>query len=120
MSSSLLDKLQRKISHYIVLKNRQLIGFSRVVLDSDFLLFAETVEDSERFLEEFIINLESHTTGNIFLTVFERKVTSLCRARQFCLRKLEGFKRVITNCEASAFEKIFYQRLRRFVMNLTV
>nr|XP_029736326.1 myosin-10-like [Aedes albopictus] len=113
MSSSLLDKLHRKISEYILLKNRQLRRFSRLVLDCDFLRFVEIVEDTEHLLETCIHNLEAYSPGSIFVGAIGRRVKSLCNARDHCLRRLESFERVILNCEDGLVRKIFYQRLNR-------
>ncbi|XP_021702252.1 uncharacterized protein PFB0145c [Aedes aegypti] len=113
MSSSLLDKLHQKISQYILLKNRQLRRFSRLVLDCEFLRFAEVIEDTEHFLEDFIRNLALFPTGNVFITSIGHRIKRLCGARDHCLRKLEGFERVIVDCEDALVKKIFYQRLHR-------
>ncbi|XP_062551897.1 cingulin-like [Armigeres subalbatus] len=113
MSSSRLEKLHQKISDYILLKNRQLRHFTSLVLDCDFLHFAEIIEDSEYFLQETSQNIESYTAESIFLGSIEHRVTSLRTARNHCLRRLNNFAGVISVCEDSVFSKIFCQRQKR-------
>ncbi|XP_053692072.1 calponin homology domain-containing protein DDB_G0272472-like [Sabethes cyaneus] len=113
MCSRWSDRLQRKITDLILFKNRQLRSFSRLLLNSNYLQFAQLAEDNEIYLEDLIGRLEENTPGDVdSVWIFPvGKINHLCLSKERCIRKLEAFERICWNYEDLQFKQTFFQRL---------
>lgn len=113
MSKSLPCRLHRRISEHISLKNRQLRNFSKYLLDVDFVCFAEIVEEAELHLESLLEHSETNFSDRLLLEFLERKLESISRAKEHCIRKLQHFVELHEAFQVSQFQNIFFQRLSR-------
>ncbi|XP_055546335.1 myosin-11-like isoform X2 [Wyeomyia smithii] len=112
MTSKWSDILQQKITDLVLLKNRQLRSFSKLLLDVNYIRFAKLAEETELFLEELIRRLEETPfEGESVLLFPVRSVNTLCRSKERCIKKLEAFERICWSCEDIHFEQIFLQRI---------
>ncbi|XP_055634583.1 putative leucine-rich repeat-containing protein DDB_G0290503 isoform X2 [Toxorhynchites rutilus septentrionalis] len=118
MSISLPNRLHRKILDHISLKNRQLRSFSRYLLDADFIYFAEIVEEAELHLETLIEHTEVNSSNKLLLQLLGRKLRSISRAKDCCIRKLQHFVELQENFQDSQFQTVFFKRLSRAVTAL--
>lgn len=114
MCSRLSSKLSLSISSQILQKNRQLRQFSQLLLDVDFLRFAELVEETTGDIEALAGRLSEIPTGALLSSFLKKKIDKLCTAKSRCLKQLKSFQESSRCWKDTGFGRIFYERLARY------
>ncbi|EDS36121.1 conserved hypothetical protein [Culex quinquefasciatus] len=89
------------------------IDTRKLLLDVDFLRFAELVEETTGDIEALAGRLSEIPTGALLSSFLKKKIDQLCTAKSRCLKQLESFQESSRCWKDTGFGRIFYERLAR-------